>query len=53
MMKLADRGVNAANGGDVYTIGEVVIPVRDLAELKDITDFFASAKRTIRKGVKK
>lgn len=53
MMKLADRGVQATTGGDHYTIGEVIIPVRDLAEFMKIADFFESAKRTIRKGVNK
>jgi len=52
MMKLADRGVQSEIGGDTYQIGEVTIPVTDINQMQDIFDFFRTAKRTIKKGVK-
>jgi len=51
MFTLADSVRAGDSGGDNYYIESIIIPASDIAEFKDITEFFNTAKRTMRKGV--
>lgn len=53
MFTLADSVRSGDVDGDQYFIENVIIPAKDIAELKSISEFFLTAKRTIRKGVNK
>lgn len=51
MFTLADSVRSGDVDGDQYFIDKVIIPASDIAEMKDIAEFFKTAKRNIRKGV--
>jgi TP901 family phage tail tape measure protein len=43
-------GDGASLAGDTYHVGQVVIPAKDLAEMKSVSDFFDRVKQEARRG---
>lgn len=50
MFTIAD-GVRAGKGGDVYHIENITIPVEDIRDIQDVTEFFQSLRRKTRQTV--
>ena len=42
------RAAQSSATGDTYTIGDVTISARDIAEMRDVSDFFAKIKQSAR-----